>query len=425
MLLLTLRAVKHPPMPNFDQLRAICNSSTAFSKIVIDDFLMPYAAQREGLVQEMDQRLARFTKITRGFQQSWINMLKAQYIAHRIFKKEGLIKKYSNHTMVKALPPQEQSYLKEQSEVPWRYSYSVITNDPDHDFYEMEDIFSGESYLLYSPSISQILAEGPVSLWFNLIGFNGLCWQSFGPVINFMGLEADDIFFFATELNPQIATEEDLMADIEKNPIPYLMLINGSRFPFTVSGEYEIVQLVAEHELGTFVSSKLKDDFKVEYAKGIYRITSPDELSEPPHFATAYYAEDRKTMLLTALTEPGFRSLVARLNKHGLGLSTEPDIRVHLPMLVLIKDILGKEIRLNPYDELFNAKPSAGAKEGLDKLNQLLRLALPIINAGQEPDVSRLAKEAGVDEDSARELLDHALGRIKTLKSQVDKKKKK
>src|SRR5580704_12807532 len=107
-------------MPDFTQLRTVCKESTSLSTIVVDDFLMYYAAQREGLEREMDQRLARFRKVTREFQPSWINLLKAQYIGHRIFKKDGFIKKYLTHAAVKALPAEQRRYLENQSTVPWR-----------------------------------------------------------------------------------------------------------------------------------------------------------------------------------------------------------------------------------------------------------------------------------------------------------------
>lgn len=411
-------------MPDFTRLRTVCKESTSLSAVVVDDFLMYYVAQREGLEREMDQRLAGFRKVTKEFQQSWINLLKAQYIGHRIFKKDGFIKKYLTHAAVKDLPTEQRSYIEKQSTVPWRYSYSVITSNPEVDFYEMEDVFSGEDYLLYSPSITKILSEASVSLWFNLIGFNGSCWQSFGPVLSFQGLEADDIFFFATELNPRIETEEDVMTDIEKNPIPYLMLLSGSRYPFTIQGKDEILQLVAEHPLDSFDSNRFKKGFTVEYANGVYRIRS-GAWGKPPHFATAYYVEDRKVLLLTAMTDRGFQSLVSQLNKIGLGLPIEPDIRVHLPMLINIKHILGKELRLNPYEDLFENKSSPAEQAAMDNLNRLLSLALPFINAGQEPDIPALAKEAGVDEETAREILSHTIGRIKTLQGKADKKRKK
>jgi len=33
-------------------------------------------------------------------------------------------------------------------------------------------------------------------------------------------LSSSDIFFFATELNPHIEHDQDLLRDLEKNPVP-------------------------------------------------------------------------------------------------------------------------------------------------------------------------------------------------------------
>jgi hypothetical protein len=407
-------------MPDFANLRSVCNKSTAFSKSVIDEFLIPYAAQREQLGREMDDRFGRFRKVAQALQPGWVNLFKAQYIGHRIFKKDGLVKKYLNHTAVKALKPEERGYLDDQSAVPWRFSFSIVTDIPEADFYEMADVFSGETFLLYSPSVAKTLAEGAVSLWFNLIGFNGHCWQSFGPVISFSSFDPDDIFFFATELNPQIETEEELSEDVESNPVPYMMLITGSNYPVTVNGEDEIVQLVGEYPLFNFDGNKLKKTFTIEYARDVYRL-KPHKWEGHPHFAAAYYAENENRLLLTALTDRGYEAVVRALISHAFNISLEPDIRLHLPMMICINEILGKELHLNPYEEIFERKSTPVEQGNMDKLNRLLSLALPFINSGQEPDIAALAGEAGVDEETAREVLNHAIGRIRNLQDKAGK----
>ncbi|MDP4129697.1 MAG: hypothetical protein Q8939_06010 [Bacteroidota bacterium] len=411
-------------MPDFSRLLAVCNKVSSVSAVVLDKFLMYYAAAQEGLEREMDGRLARFREVTKGFKPAWVNLLKAQYIGHRIFKKDGLIHKYLHHTAVKALEPEQLNYLKQQSAHAWRYSFSEITAHPEGDFYEMEDVFSGENFLLYSPSVTAILATESVTLWLNLIGFNGSCWQSYGPVLSFQGFQPDDIFFFATELNPRIETEEDLMKDMEANPFPYLMLINGSRYPMILHGKDMLVQVLAEHPLETFDSSGLKKDFKVEYAKSIYRLT-PKAWGEAPHFAAAYFDEDKKIMLLTSLTDQGFRRLTDELNAHGFKLPADPDIHVQPAMLTAVKSILKKDLHLNPYEKLFERKSTPGEQEMTKKLNRLLSLAIPLINAGKEPDIDALAKEAGVDMETARDVLAHTMSRIGKLRNQLDKKGKK
>ncbi len=402
-------------MEDFKELLKICKDSSAILGKVVDEFLLYYSAHREGLDKEMDHRIAPFRQVTKSFEKSWLNMIKAQYISHRIFKKNGFIKKYLQHAAIKELPPQQRNFLKQQSEMPWRYSFSTIIGNPETDFYEMKEAFTGESYLLYSPSVSQILSKGPVSLWFCLIGFNGACWQTYGPLVSFASFGPDDIFFFATELNGAVVTDEALLTDLENNPLPYIMLICGSMYPFTVHGKDKILQVFAEQFLNSFDSSNLKKDFKIEYAGNVYRISFGD-WSDAPHFAQAYYAEEEQRLLISALTDRGFHALVTALNRHGFTLSTEPDIRVQLSMLFSAKHILGKDIQLNPYEDLFKIEPEPAAQEQINKLNHLFELALPIINAGQQPDIKALAKEAGVDEATARELLKDILDRFDQLK---------
>jgi len=402
-------------MLDFTHLRSVCKESAAFTKMVIDDFLVPYAAQRERYGREMDIRFGRFKKALQELQPGWVNLFKAQYIGHRIFRKGGLIKKYLNHAALKELTSDERNYLNDQAAVAWRFSFSVIKAMPEADFYETEDVFSGEAFLLFSPSVSKTLAEGNVSLWFNLIGFNGHCWQSFGPVISLRSFLPDDIFFFATELNPEIETEDELLEDLEANPVPYMMLIMGSAYPVTMHGQDEMIHVLGEYPLSGFDSNKFKEDFTIEYAQGVYRLKLHD-WAEPPHFAAAYYAEKESTLLLTALTDRGYEALAQAVGRNGLKIPTEPEIRLHLPMIVCIEAILGKRLQLNPYEELFNIRSTPQEKANLDRLNHLLSLALPYINSGQTLDVTALAKEAGVDEESARGVLDQMIHRIGALR---------
>ena len=51
-------------MYNYDSLRAACNESTALSRTVVDEFLMHYAAQREGFSKEMDRLFAPYRQVT-------------------------------------------------------------------------------------------------------------------------------------------------------------------------------------------------------------------------------------------------------------------------------------------------------------------------------------------------------------------------
>ena len=121
----------------------------------------------------------------------------------------------------------------------------MIRDNPAENFYTMHDVFTGESFLLYSKGVTQILKEKPVILWLNLVGFNGQCWQSFGPIYAYQSFDPDDIFFFATELNTAIESEEDLLKDVERNPVPNMMLFIHLQLPLTAHKKDDLVQVTA------------------------------------------------------------------------------------------------------------------------------------------------------------------------------------
>jgi hypothetical protein len=346
---------------------------------------------------------------------NWTGLIKAQYIGHRIFKQHGLIPRYLNHAAIKDLDAEQQNYLRQMAAHPWRFSFSEIKANPANDFYEMEDIFTGDTYLLYSTSVSQILSERPVLLWFNLIGFNGDCWQTYGPVTGFQSFDADDIFFYAAELNDSIESEADLLEDLENNPIPYMMLMNGSTYPLVQHGAFEVLQVTGESHSTIFDIQALKKEFRLEYAEGVFKL-SHEAWSESPHFAVAYYEEETEIIFLSALTDRGYLELAKRLNGHAFNLPVNPDIRLHLSMLTVIKKLLKKNLELNPYSRLFETKTSSENDVLMEKLNKLLSLALPYINAGKEPDIEAMAKETGVDPEIARDLLQKSMDRIKKLR---------
>jgi len=69
-------------------------------------------------------------------------------------KEGGHIEKILGHPALRQLKREEINFLLKQAEHPWRFSFSVITNVPAEDFYVMEDIFSAEQFLLFSPGIT-------------------------------------------------------------------------------------------------------------------------------------------------------------------------------------------------------------------------------------------------------------------------------
>ena len=402
-------------MPNYAHLRTLCKTDSDLSISLIDNFLLYYASQHDKLDKEFENRMSRFRHVKQEIPSSFINMSKSQYIIHRVFKQGGLINKYLDHAAIKNLETEQKNYLSHIAANPWRFSFSEITSSPAPDFYEMEDVFTGDSFLLFSPSISKTLEEHPVSLWFNLIGFNGACWQTFGPVNFYKCFDEDDIFFFATELNSLIASEDDLLDDIENNPVPYMMLVTGSDFPGLRQGEFETVHVIGEAEVVIPGMQELEKDFLVEYVPGVYKL-SHEVWSGPPHYAEAFYDEERGVVILYSLTDYGYVKMSSLLNKYKLNLPLVPDIRIHLPMVVTIKKLQKKGLELNPYGKHFEIKSPPENEELIDKLNLAFGMALPYINAGEEPDIDAIAKEVGIDPGILRSVIEQSRESVRKLR---------
>lgn len=401
-------------MNDFNEIKNHCEKVSQITAVLIDDFLLHYAAAKDNLSREFDLRIAGFKHVTQG-ETRWVNMIKSQYIIHKVFKKGGLLRKYLNHAEIKRRPTVEQDFLKQQHLVPWRFSFSVISGAPAPDFYQMEDVFSGDSFLLYSKSVTQTLKEQSAMLWFNLIAFNGSCWQTFGPLNAYQSFDADDIFFFATELNQRIDSEESLLNDVEKNPVPYMMLLNGAKMPVTVNKKDELLIMFSEHEVESIDVQKLKDEFKVEYNSNVFRITVP-KFEEPPHLAAAYFDESENRLVISSMTERGFDALVEKLKQFDFDISTEPQIRIHPSMYATAEKILKKRITLHPFENLFSPESTPEQRKEMEKLNKFLQSVLPAINNGTNLDIEALAREADMDAAFAKKLFEDTRARIEAMK---------
>lgn len=164
----------------YDDIRKICQRNNPINARIIDEFLIYLAASRKNKIVEkiMEKRFAAFRHITKEFMAEWLNRLKAQYLAHIIFKENGDLKALLGHPAANKLSTDDIRYLEELSEKPWRYSFSRQIDNPSKDFHLMLDVIKGEKYLLYSPGITKINEDQGSSLFFNLIGFNGDCWET-------------------------------------------------------------------------------------------------------------------------------------------------------------------------------------------------------------------------------------------------------
>lgn len=389
-------------MDSFENIKQHCKANSRFTPI-IDDFLIYYAAHNDRLERKMDQKLKQYKHVTKKVESKYVNFLKSEYLASQIFRKDGLLGKYLHHAAIKALPAEQYAFLLAQHKHPWRFSFAQIIDRPAEDFFQMLDVFTGEEYLLYSPGMSRTLDDELVHLWFNLIAFNGKCWQTYGLLIGFNGFTANDIFFFGTELYPQLEDEKDLLRAVEKNPWPFFMLLSRANIPFNKSQGELLIYHTALDEMPSFPYGLLKDIFEIRWKDGVYELRG-GKCSEPPHFAKAYYIEEDNTLLRFAFSKSGFTELTCLLQQQGIKLHPEPEVEVTPGMLITAEEILRRKIELNPYEERFVDEEETESEE-LGKLNHLIKLLLPLVNNKEPVDIEKLAGESDVDVEVAKILL--------------------
>ncbi|MCF8254751.1 MAG: hypothetical protein K9I36_13550 [Bacteroidia bacterium] len=390
-------------MRNYESIKQTCKNNSKIAATVIDEFILYYAADKDKLHQIILGHLKKYKEIIQEIGQETTNKLIAQYMAHRVFKENGLIKKYLNHSAIKNLIPTEYAFLEEESKSAWKYRYSVIVGNPAPDFYEMYDVFREEEFLLYSPGTTLTFETQSPILWFNLTAFNGECWATFGPITGYNGFNEDDIFFFATELNPDIESGEELIEELEKNPIPFSMLLSNANVPRvknSQSGE-EILLHQAIDQVDSLDTESLKEKFNIAWNKDVYQLNLIG-FSEAPHSAIAYYDEAQKLLMRTSLTAHGFDALSKALQH--LPIENLADVLVSLPMKTCAEEILNKTIDLIPYEHLFSKEISSKEQQEMDELNDFLHILIPYVNAGEEPDLQTLAQQAKLPYQTAQDL---------------------
>ena len=71
----------------------------------------------------------------------------------------------------------------------------------------------------------------------------------------------------------------------------------------------------------------------------------------------------------------------------------------------MVRDILEKDIKLNPYAEYFAEQSSSASpeeKQMIERLNYFNKLLMEAINRGKPYDVGEMADQAGIDYEDAK-----------------------
>src|ERR1700678_1300081 len=69
-------------MPDYSQLRDLCQQESDISGAVLDKFLLYYAAVQDKIDRQFETRISRFRATEREMPGNWKDLVKAQYIGH-------------------------------------------------------------------------------------------------------------------------------------------------------------------------------------------------------------------------------------------------------------------------------------------------------------------------------------------------------
>lgn len=390
---------------DFKKMAEHCQLHKLISDKVLDQFLMIFISKRERMVQKMDTFKQKYGHIIRKMPGDFFPRAMAEYIMGKTLAPDGLIHKYLDHPQLLSQDEAERRLLEFLAGNPWRYCFAHIADHPAPNFFLLSDAFLGDEFLLYSPGIENYWGEGRErDLYFLLTGFNGLCWHTYGVIVPMKSFTPDDIYFYGTEVFPEVDSDATLLDSVYKDPMPYMMLASGMEYPVMMNSGNLIRHWVAVDAIDSIDTEALKKQLSIRWNKDIYRI-SHKKWTDPPHFATAYFNENSCELTRYAMTETGFRELTRILINAGLPIGQNEDYSVGVSMMMTMEDILKRKIHLHEYETFFPEKnDNPISQKELDKINRFMNLLLPYINAGKQPDLNVLAQHSGIDSEEAQNL---------------------
>lgn len=390
-------------MKKMKEIEEFADYISAIQERVYDNFLLNFVAEREDFDRKVNILQRKYKSVLRDLPPEFFGFSMAMMIGGKIFQKNGLLRKYINHPVVKSLPQNEIILLEHYLEHPWKYAFTKIIKHPQRNFFEMLNLFTGEEYLLYSKSVESIFKTHPDALFFNLLSFNGKCWQTNGNVAYFNAFTSNDIFYYGYNIYPDIDDDDDLLEYVHEDPFPFMLLYAGAEYPVAISRGFVQQHSFSSIEVLSLDIEMMRKHFSVEWSQEVYRF-SHNKWSQFPHFAESYYEEKLKLLHCTAFTKEGYEGLSLVLSKLGFEFNPWPDITVSPAMVQTMKDIYDKKFEVNSLLNHFKKIDPPDEKNQLDKINHLLKLLLPYFNSGTKPDLQKLAAQANLPLDEAEDL---------------------
>ncbi|MBF0432260.1 MAG: hypothetical protein HQK83_13330 [Fibrobacteria bacterium] len=401
-------------MTNYSDIEKHCKHQSDVLRMFIDDFFLNFIAKKENLEERFVKKLSRYKDVVRDFPETWFNHAIAQYMAHLAFKKNGLAAKYAEHKTIQKRSVDERKFFENHLQRPWRFSFCVIKHEPADNFFEMQDLFSNETFLLYSPGIKDMCEQyGDIKSFFILMNNNGSCYQSFSIINYFMSFDASDFFFFARQLNPEMIFHNQAQVLIEENPIPFMLLYLFAEFPVNISRGQRLVYCFSEYQLDDFEPDEYRNDFVIEKKQQLFRL-GLKRWQGFPHLAHCYFHRKKRRFIITAMTVKGYDNLIEALNKTGYDFPFNPDVSASPVMLQVVKRFFNIKHDLDPYGKFFEKNQEPANTEEMGKLNVFMGMLMKSLDSRETFDISEMAEEAGVDLETAEQIAESVAKKLRS-----------
>lgn len=402
-------------MTHYDAILERCARDSDIIASFVDDFLVYYCDDRDDVSKHFERDFGRYAHGLEEMPGEWYRRVLMQYVASRLFRRGGFAKAYRGHVVMRSRNDEERAWLEAQVEWPWHWSFCRIHAHVQDDFYRMIDVCSNEQFLLYSPAMSRILDEGGAPMmWMLLLTDNGLCNQTYGPLLPLRGLFPHDVLLLTRQLHAHVRRLDQIPALVENDPIPFLMLWWGAENPVVVNKKDIIMFNRCDLNHVALDLARTTGRFTANHAGGVTRLQLK-YWSRHPHYAEAYYDSKRASLIATALTERGWRKLVEALREAGVDFPIEAEIRGSINATLLIGKILGRDLTGHPYRELFEEPVSPEEQESLEPINDFIAIWVEAWNEGKTFDLEEAARAAGLDPREARGIVEMIEKRFKDM----------
>ncbi len=359
---------------------------------------------KEKLSRTVAHQMAEYKKHLNSFPEEILELIFEMLITHRMVKKNGLLQtKYRDLFDRQCASNPKNIPLFALRTQPPRFVFCEIDKKHGEDFFQAFDFLTQEKYLLYSPSITGYLDKGSVLFLF-LAMFAPDCAFSFNLVLPFNGgIQPFDLIYFAKLFDSDVVTMDDACRQMERNPLPFLLLAKMGNAPHIVTkkGLRRITYCLSTIQRHSLDPDSLNDTFFVKKSGSLYQLR-PKRWHRAPHFCEAYYDAKKSCLTIAAATRVGYAKLVKEFRLPAQW--EDPQYEATPPMRLVAEDITGKEpFCLKEMTRRFEKeqKPDPVKDETMRKINDFLHNIMDDINARRPIDIEREAQKAGIEPETA------------------------